>query len=248
VPPPQAFQFPLPDPPKELADMLAVEKELAKVMNVNGGEQFIRLALQSANTYRATDYLGGCNGARIRFSPGKDWKPNAGLDKSVALLAPIKKKFGNGLSYADLIVLAGNVAVKRAGAPSNLPFCPGRTDAIDGKGWEPLAYGNDDEPRSIDDLVERYERRGFSAKDFVSLTFATHPSPKALRELLTSDHKTKENSVLVEGLKYHPDLRMWAEYYATASDEKFALDFGVAWTKLMNSDRFDGPTGNVCYV
>jgi len=240
VAPAQEFQFPLPDPPAKLADMGAVAKELNKLMDSSDGE-FVRLAMQSANTYRCTDYLGGCNGARIRFSPGKDWKTNAGLDKTLAMLEPIKESFGDGLSWADLIVLAGNVAVERLGAPG-LPFCPGRTDAADGAGWKPLEYGNAEPSSSVDDMVELYERRGLTAKEFVALTFATNPSVESLHGLVMSD----SDDVLVEGLKYHPDLRIWAEYFIGAGDEVFANDFAASWTKLMNSDRFDGPAGNLC--
>jgi catalase-peroxidase len=243
VAPPQAFQFPLPDPPAKLADFDAVEKDLGKLKD---GE-FIRLAMQSANTYRCTDYLGGCNGARIRFSPGKDWKTNVGLDKTLAVLEPIKKQYGDSLSWADLIVLAGNVAVKHMGAPSNIPFCPGRTDAPDGAGWKPLEFGNAEFPSSVADMVERYERRGLTAKEFVALSFANSLAPVAwLQEILSSEGV--HDDVMAEGFKFHPDLRIWAEYYLATGHEVFANDFATVWTKLMNSDRFDGPTGNVCIV
>jgi catalase-peroxidase len=99
VAPPQPFQFPLPDPPAELADFDAVRKDLNDLMDSKPNGEFVRLAMQSANTYRCTDYLGGCNGARIRFSPGKDWKTNAGLDKTLSMLEPIKNKYGEGLSW-----------------------------------------------------------------------------------------------------------------------------------------------------
>ena len=244
VPPAQAFQFPLPDPPAKLADMGAVAKTLKELMGKKNDGEFVRLAMQSANTYRSTDYLGGCNGARIRFSPGKDWEANSGLDKTLQLLEPVKKSFGDGLSWADLIVLAGNVAVDRLGAPG-LPFCPGRTDAPDGDGWKPLEYGNAVDPTSVDDMIERYQRRGLSAKEFVALAFTSYPSAESLRGILLGEIA---GGTLATGLRFDPDLRIWTDYYVAAGDAVFANDFASAWTKLMISDRFDGPLGNVCLL
>ena len=91
----------------------------------------MRLAYQCASTFRITDYLGGCNGARIRLSPQKDWPQNAGLYHALELLDGVKREFGEALSWADLIVLSGNVALEKAGGRA-MPFCGGRTDATEG--------------------------------------------------------------------------------------------------------------------
>lgn len=89
-----------------------VQIDLHHLMNgtnhMDHGE-FIRLAYQCASTFRATDNRGGYNGARIRFHT--DWPINHGLNDTIALLEPIKLKYGPGLSYADLFVLAGNVDI-----------------------------------------------------------------------------------------------------------------------------------------
>ena len=147
VPPAQHWQHPLPDPPASLANFTLVARAIRKVMNpgsatVPGGPAsaaaFVKLAYQCAATFRSTDYQGGCNGARLRFAPQSEWPANAGLDATLRVLAPIKKRadqtgdFGGGaLSWADLIVLAGTTALEDAGVGS-VEFCGGRSDAPDG--------------------------------------------------------------------------------------------------------------------
>eukprot|EP00092_Neocalanus_flemingeri_P010303 GFUD01011100.1.p1 GENE.GFUD01011100.1~~GFUD01011100.1.p1 ORF type:complete len:745 (-),score=81.08 GFUD01011100.1:67-2301(-) len=140
APPPQWFQYPLPDPPAQLADFEEVKHKLVEVLDDDTGEaigMFTRLAWQCSSTFRSTDYLGGCNGARIRFSPQKDWAVNINVVSAIDTLEPIKEEFGENLSWADLIILAGNTALEKAGGKS-LKFCGGRTDATDGKGSEHL--------------------------------------------------------------------------------------------------------------
>jgi catalase-peroxidase len=248
LPPPQDFQYLLPDPPSQLADMAAVEADLSQMimeekLSVMG---LVRLARNSANTFRHTDYQGGPNGARIRFSPGKDWKINDGLDKMLADLEPIKQKYGEGLTWADLIVLAGNVAVKSLGAPVDLPFCPGRSDALDGKGWENLGYTNNRLPETIEDVVDRNELRGLTNKEFVALCFPDYPSTQALKDMLEGSANTDTKNLEVLTLRHHPDIKQHVDYYISAGDERYKNDFAYAWTKLMNIDRFDGPVHNQC--
>jgi hypothetical protein len=97
------------------------------------GAMFVQLAVACAATFRRTDHRGGCNGARIRFPPEATWSENAGLDKVLQVLRPVKDRFGPGLTWADLIVFAAQVAIEDA-AGLALPFCPGRSDALDGAG------------------------------------------------------------------------------------------------------------------
>jgi catalase (peroxidase I) len=99
------------------------------------GAVLVHLAYQSATTFRYTDFLGGANGARIRFPPQSMWPSNIAMDKTLHLLQPVQQAFRN-LSWADLIVFSGNVALVGASymSPTNFPFCPGRTDASDGTG------------------------------------------------------------------------------------------------------------------
>ena len=152
-------------------DLKAVKKDIATVLTTsqpwwpadygNYGPLFIRMAWHSAGVYRIFDGRGGASGGQQRFEPLNSWPDNVNLDKARRLLWPVKQKYGAKLSWADLMVMAGNVALEEMGFKT-IGFAGGRSDD-----WEAEIVNWGPEKQFLAD--ERHDDKGQLAKPLAAV-------------------------------------------------------------------------------
>ncbi|MEN7343084.1 MAG: catalase/peroxidase HPI [Pseudomonadota bacterium] len=148
---------------------------------------FIRLAWHSAGTYRSGDGRGGSDGGQIRFEPLNSWPDNGNLDKARRLLWPVKAKYGDALSWADLMILSGNVALESAGFKT-FGFSGGRVDDL-----EPdLVYWG---PESKYLTAQRFNEEGELADPLAAtemgLIYVNPQGPEGNPEILASAERIR---------------------------------------------------------
>jgi catalase-peroxidase len=245
VPPAQEWQHPLPEPSTNLAeiDFVAVRSAIQTLVDEDSTKigAYTNLAYRCASTYRETDYQGGCNGARIRFSPEKDWESNMGTTDAFSTLKSVKDSFPD-VSYADLIVLAGQTSVEAAGG-MKMQFCAGRTDAYDAAGsaqLEPRYY----EPAVIS-IRDNMQVKGLKPQEGVAL-FARPSADGTLSNQYFVDLKAGNGEFDEEEMALLESEFITIVDSFIADNETFLATFAAAWTYTMTADRFAGPAANAC--
>jgi catalase-peroxidase len=180
-------------------DLQAVKNDLFALMTTSQdwwpadyghyGPLFIRMAWHSAGTYRVTDGRGGGGSGAQRFAPLNSWPDNANLDKARILLWPVKKKYGKSISWADLMILAGNCALESMGF-ATLGFAGGRADVWESP--EEVYWGSETEWLGDNRYTEDRELENPLAAVQMGLIYVNPEGPNGNPDPLASAHDIRE--------------------------------------------------------
>ena len=185
-------------------DLNAVKQDLHKLMTDSQewwpadfghyGGLFIRMAWHSAGTYRVQDGRGGGGTGDQRFAPLNSWPDNVNLDKARLLLWPVKKKYGRKLSWADLMILTGNVALESMGFKT-FGFAGGREDV-----WEPnedINWGPESEWLGDKRHDEKNNLKGSLAADHMGLIYVNPEGPNGEPDPKKAAHNIRQSFALM---------------------------------------------------
>jgi len=269
LPPAQDWQMELPPPKKVSVSITkALAKMISDAIDAGQAKSsdLLRMAFQCASTFRGTDHRGGCNGARILNKPQNSFELNKDLVPSVKKVLDTFHERFDQVSYADLIVLAGTVAAARM-TKAPLLFCPGRSDVHDGPDsyastrdrvtmFPPAIHDKKNilsaqaSTKTFDFVRNAADIMGITNRDLTALYggvgLGIVPSSELDSSYLQrlgahksgSAPKQPYANIFDMTFFYDPELSSIAQAH-TADSQLFATDFVQAWTKLMNSDRFE---------
>ncbi|MFC6767773.1 catalase/peroxidase HPI [Natrinema soli] len=241
----------------DLTELMTTSQEWWPADYGHYGPLFIRMAWHSAGTYRTSDGRGGAAGGRQRFAPLNSWPDNANLDKARRLLWPVKQKYGRKLSWADLIVLAGNVALESMGFET-FGFAGGREDEYQPD--EAVDWGPETEWEASDRFDENGELTGNLAATVMGLIYVnpegpdSEPNPEGSAERIRESFglmamNDEETAALIAGGhtfgKVHgaadPDEHVGPEPEAAPIDQQ-----GLGWESSHGSGKgSDTITGGI---
>ena len=237
----------------EKLDLGAVKADIEEVMTTSQdwwpadyghyGPLFIRMAWHSAGTYRTADGRGGAAGGQQRFAPINSWPDNANLDKARRLLWPVKQKYGKKLSWSDLLVLTGNVALESMGFET-FGFAGGREDEFAPD--ESVYWGPEDEWEANERFDEPGEIREGLGASVMGLIYVNPEEVEAAPDAQNPDEEQLPMMLTTDiALKRDPSYREITERFYENPNELMEA-FMKAWYKLTHRDmgppsRFLGP-------
>lgn len=183
----------------ESLDLAAIKKDIVELMTTSQdwwpadyghyGPFFIRMAWHSAGTYRIFDGRGGAGAGQQRFAPLNSWPDNGNLDKARLLLWPIKKKYGRKISWADLIILAGNCALESMNFET-FGFAGGRADV-----WEPeddVNWGHEREWLGVNRYGENRSLEQPLGASHMGLIYVNPEGPEGVPDPVAAAHDIRE--------------------------------------------------------